>query len=163
MTIRIVAVSEQPELAPVVAAWLVKAFGYPGSRSVAALTALILSPPMGPEETFVLFEGDAPVGTASLAHEDLASRPDLTPWLAGVYVDEAFRGRGHATALVRRVEAFAAGASVPTLWLYTRTAAPLYARLGWSRAGTEFNRGKNVMLMSRGLTMPRPEHDGAQQ
>ena len=154
MGFEIAAVSDRPELAPVVAAWLVDAFGYPGGRTVEEVTALLLSPPVGPEETFVLFDQGVPVGTAGLAHEDLDARPDLTPWLAGVVVQPAFRGRGHATALVRRVEAFAAAASVPVLWLYTWTAEPLYARLGWHRTGLERDRkrGREVVLMTRRLS-----------
>jgi GNAT superfamily N-acetyltransferase len=151
MTSRIVAVSENPELAPLVARWLVAAFGSPGGRTIEDMTALILSPPRGPEETFVLFAGDRPVGTASLAHDDLASRPDLTPWLAGVFVEPAYRGHGYATALVRQVEAFAAAASISTLWLFTSTAQLLYARLGWIHAGKEMENGQEVLLMSRRL------------
>jgi GNAT superfamily N-acetyltransferase len=100
----------RPDLARIVAGWLVAEFGYPGGRTLEQVVARILAPPNGPEETFVLFEQDRPVGTASLSHDDLASRPDLTPWLAGVFVEPAARGRGHASALVRRVEAFAAAA-----------------------------------------------------
>ena len=154
MGFEIAAVSDRPELAPVVAAWLVDAFGYPGGRTVEEVMALVLSPPVGPEETFVLFDQGVPVGTASLAHADLEARPDLTPWLAGVVVQPAFRGRGHATALVRRVEASAAAASVPGLLLYTWTAEPLYARLGWRRADLEADqkRGREVVLMTRRLS-----------
>jgi GNAT superfamily N-acetyltransferase len=151
MTHTIVAVSAQPALAHTVARWLVAEFGRPGSRTEAELTALILGPARGPEETFVLFDQDIPVGTASLAHDDLATRRDLTPWLAGVFVEPAYRGRGYATALVRRVEAFALAASVPTLWLFTWTAESLYARLGWKRIGLESNHGDEVALMSRHL------------
>jgi GNAT superfamily N-acetyltransferase len=148
----IVAVSDRPELAPVVATWLVNEFGYPGSRTLDEMTALILSSPRGPEESFVLFEQGRPVGTASLAHDDLATRRDLTPWLAGVFVEPSYRGRGYATALVRHVEAFALAASVRSLWLYTWTAEPLYASLGWLRVGLETERGMEVVLMSRRLT-----------
>ncbi len=116
------------------------------------MTALILQPPIGPEETFVLFDQDGPVGTASLARQDLAARPDLTPWLTGVFIEPAFRGRGYAAALVRRVEAFAMAATVSTMWLYTWTAEPLYARLGWQRVGLEDNRGREVVLMRRRLS-----------
>ena len=53
---RIIAVSDRPELASVVAAWLVDAFHRrPGGLTVGELTALLLAPPAGPEETFVLF------------------------------------------------------------------------------------------------------------
>jgi predicted GNAT family acetyltransferase len=149
------AVSNRPELAAIVAEWLVGAFGYPGGKSVQEMTTLILQPTNGPEETYVLFDEDRPVATASLVHDDLESRRDLTPWLAGVFVEPAFRGRGYATALVRRVEAFAAAASVPTLWLYTATAEPLYARMGWQRAGLEQDRGQEVLLMMRNLSDAR--------
>jgi predicted GNAT family acetyltransferase len=152
MSGRIEAVSVRPELAQVVAGWLVNEFGYPGGRTREDMTAHILAPARGPEETFVLFDDDNPVATASLTHDDLASRRDLTPWLAGVFVEPAFRGRGHAAALVRQVEAFASAASVPKLWLYTWTAEPLYARLGWQRVGLETNRGQQVVLMSRRLS-----------
>ena len=151
---RIETTSGRPELAPIVAAWLVEAFGYPGGRTPEQVAARILAPPRGPEETFVLLEQDRPVGTASLAHDDLAARRDLTPWLAGVFVEPDARGRGYATALVRRVEAFAAAASVPVLWLYTWTAEPLYVRLGWRRVGLEQDRGQEVVLMTRRLREP---------
>jgi GNAT superfamily N-acetyltransferase len=158
---RIVAVSDQPELAPIVAAWLLGAFGHPGSPTLDGMTARILAPRIAPAETFVLFERDIPVGTASLSHRDLDSRPDLTPWLAGVFVEPVFRRRGCATALVRCVEALAMAASVATLWLYTWNAEPLYASLGWQRVGLEKDRGNEVVLMMQNLAGQK--HSGAQQ
>lgn len=150
---RIVAVSDHPEFAPVVGAWLIDAFGNPNGRTADEMTALILTPPVGPEETFILLDRDRPVGTASLVHTDLETRPELTPWLAGMFVQPASRGRGYGTALVRQVETFASAASVPSLWIYTWTVEPLYARLGWRRVGLEAHpkRAHNVVLMMRRL------------
>ena len=153
MSRQIAAVSDRPELAPLVAQWRVNAFfNRPGGYTVEEMTALILAPPVGPEEAFVLFDGGRPVGTAGLVHSDLDARPDLTPWLAGLFVEPAFRGRGHAAALIRRVEAFALAASVPVPWLYTSTAEPLYLRLGWQRVGMEQENGQAVALMRRVLS-----------
>ena len=150
---QIVAVSDRPELAPIVARWRVDAFfNYPGGYTVEDMTARILAPPVGPKETFVLFDHDQPVGTAALVRTDLKTRPDLTPWLAGVFVQPAYRGRGYASTLVRRVEIFAQAASVPILWLYTATAEPLYARLGWEQVGMEKDNGHEVVLMKRSLS-----------
>jgi GNAT superfamily N-acetyltransferase len=155
MSYQIVTVSDRPDLAPVVARWRVAAFGnHPGGYTVEELTALILAPPEGPDENFVLFDGDDPVGTAGIAPYDLDTRPDLAPWLVGVFVQPAFRGRGHAAALVRRVEAFAQDASVPVLWLYTATAETLYASLGWRSVGMEQDGGQPVVLMRRDLSAP---------
>ena|SRR5689334_17155473 len=152
MEYRIVAISDCPELASLVAQWRVAAFfNYPGGYTVEQMTALILEPPVGPEETFALLEHDQPVGTAGLVHSDLDSRPDLTPWLAGVFVEPAYRRRGYATALVRRVEVFAQAASVSVLWLCTSTAETLYARLGWERMETERKGLREVTVMRRVL------------
>jgi GNAT superfamily N-acetyltransferase len=150
MSRQTIAVSDRPGLAPTVARWRVDAFfAYAGGYTAEEMTALILAPPVGPEEAFVLFDHGQPVGTAGLVRSDLDTRPDLTPWLAGLFVEPAFRGRGHATALIRRVETFALAASVPILWLYTGTAEPLYLRLGWQRVGIEQENGQAVVLMRR--------------
>ena len=150
---RIVAVAGQPDLARLVAEWRVRAFfDHPGGYTVEQMMALILAPAGGPNATFVLFDGAQPVGTAGLMRDDLDSRPDLTPWLGGLYVEPAFRGRGHATALVRRVETAAREASVGALWLYTLSAEALYQRLGWRHAGLEQDNGPVVTLMRRDLT-----------
>ena len=66
MDLRIVPVSDQPELAPIVAEWLLGAFGHPGSPTFDGMIARIIAPRVGPEETFVLFEGEIPAATASL-------------------------------------------------------------------------------------------------
>ncbi|WP_158744116.1 GNAT family N-acetyltransferase [Acidisphaera sp. L21] len=152
MEYAIVTISDRPDLAPIVAGFVLQAFGHADSPSAAEITAQILAPHRGPEETFVLLEGERPVGTAALSYDDLKSRPDLTPWLASVVVEPDSRGKGYAIALVRRVEAMAREAGVQTLWLFTWTAEPLYARLGWQRVGLETNRGREVVLMKRDLT-----------
>lgn len=153
MTHRIVTISDRPELARLVARWRVDAFFRDGGGwTVDGMTAAILAPPVGPEENFVLFDGDRPAGTAGLVRADLDARPDLTPWLAGLFVEPAFRGRGHGAALVRRVEESARAASVPVLWLYTGKAESFYARLGWRREGAERDGDHEVALMRRDLS-----------
>lgn len=152
MRTHIAALSTRPDLAALVAAWRVHAFfGDQPGWTVERYAAALLQPADGPEETFVLFDDDEPAATASLMHDDLAARPDLTPWLAGVFVRPEYRGRGHAAAVVRRVEAFAGARSVPVLWLYTLAAEPLYTRLGWLRDGIEREAGQDVVLMKRYL------------
>jgi GNAT superfamily N-acetyltransferase len=149
----IVTLSTRPALAPAVADWLLEEFRHSGSSTHEALTANLLDQPAKGEETFILFANDVPVGTASFVKHDLPSRRDLTPWLASVLVMPPFRGRGHSRALVKHVEAVAAAASVRTLWLYTWTAEPLYARLGWQQVGLErdTDRDIEVVLMRRDL------------
>ena len=78
--------SAQPDLVPQVVDWLRAEFGHPGSARREQQIAEMLAQPEQSEETFVLFDDNVPVGTASLVNSDLPSRPDLTPWLASVLV-----------------------------------------------------------------------------
>lgn len=81
---KIVTISSEPGLAPVVATWLVETFfNYPGSYTVEEMTALILAQSESPKETFILFDGSQPVGTAAMIPADLDARPDLTPCSLG--------------------------------------------------------------------------------
>ena len=96
-------------------------------------------------------EQHAPPTAVARIDRHIGAHARAQQWIAGLYVEPAFRGRGYATALIRRVEAFAQAASVRVLWLYTSTAETLYARLGWQRAGTEDERGETVVLMKRSL------------
>jgi GNAT superfamily N-acetyltransferase len=149
MALNIVALTDRPELAEAVSGWLLDEFRHALSPSHDEQVANLLAQ-KAPEETFVLFDDDVPVGTASLVTNDLPSRPDLTPWLASVVVRPQSRGRGYSASLIKHVEV-AAASSVPFLWLYTWTAEPLYARLGWQRVGLERDSARDieVVLMKR--------------
>jgi GNAT superfamily N-acetyltransferase len=115
------------------------------ARSVAAI---------GPQQIFVLLLDGTPVATASLVAHDLDARPDLTPWLAGVFVVPEARRRGYATRLIATVEGACRAASIPTLWLYTLTAEQVYARAGWATVEMFFDRhGKLAVLMRRDLEL----------
>jgi predicted N-acetyltransferase YhbS len=153
MTLSFVAMSAQPDFVPKVVDWLREEFGHAGSPSREQQIAAMLAQPDHSEETFVLLDENVPVGTASLVNSDLPSRPDLTPWLASVLVLPPFRGKGYSSALVRRVEE-AAILSTTTLWLYTWSAEPVYAKLGWQRVGPSRDeaRGIDVVLMKRNLS-----------
>ena len=79
----------------------------------------------------VAIEDGRLLGGALLIDSDMKTRPELTPWLAGVYVKAEERGRGVASQLVNRIVEEARTLGVQTLYLYTDAAQSLYARLGW--------------------------------
>lgn len=51
-------------------------------------------------DTYIVLENDICVGTISLFGNDLKKLPNLTPWLAALYVEEQYRKRGYAKELV---------------------------------------------------------------
>lgn len=84
---------------------------------------------------FGYFEGTELVGCTVLLENDLATRPDLIPWVGGVYVREANRGQGIASMLVDHVTNYAFGLGYETLWLYVYPPygpCRVYSKLGWT-------------------------------
>ncbi len=157
MRLSIVSTAERPDLAALSARWRWEAFfqntDYTLEEVVAAAERLAREAPPMPR-TWMLLLGDEPIGTASITDHDLDERPDLTPWLAGVYVVPRERGRGHARHLITAVEQAAARMGFPTLWLYTGTAEQVYARAGWRRVEPFDHAGRPCVLMRRDLPAP---------
>jgi GNAT superfamily N-acetyltransferase len=103
-------------------------------------------------ETALIAEIDGqPAGSGLFTREEIDPKHDLTPWLAALYVAPEFRGRGIASALVRAIETHARAVGCTELHLYTITAEPLYAKLGWIvRERFEWH-GEKFVLMGREL------------
>jgi len=77
----VVKIADRPDLIPVVAEWLWASFwqqlGYNYRETHDVIASGIAR--LGAPQTFVLLVDGDPVGTASLAAQDLDARPDLTP------------------------------------------------------------------------------------
>lgn len=91
------------------------------------------------------------LGSAALVACDMDTHPELTPWLANVYVSEAHRGLGIGAALVRQVTARARALGFPELFLFTPDKAHFYAGLGWHTLAQENYRGERVTVMKIAL------------
>jgi GNAT superfamily N-acetyltransferase len=80
----------------------------------------------------VAHDGGSFLGTASVIASDLAERPQLTPWVAAVWVEPPARGRGIGAALVDRAtqDCFALGFARAYLCARPQRAS-FYERLGW--------------------------------
>jgi GNAT superfamily N-acetyltransferase len=106
----------------------------------------------GVPSVFAACAEDAPVGMASLVADDMDTRPDLSPWLASVFVLPEWRGRGIASTLVRQVEAEAISNGITQLYLFTPDQQSLYRRLGWHDVERCLYHGESVTIMTRQLT-----------
>ncbi|WP_108446693.1 GNAT family N-acetyltransferase [Halomonas denitrificans] len=107
--------------------------------------------PAGVPSVFAALAGERPVGMASLVVDDMSDRPELTPWLASVYVLPERRGRGLASTLVRRVEEEARAHGIARCFLYTPDQQALYRRLGWREREARDYGGEAVTIMQRDL------------
>ncbi|WP_254508521.1 GNAT family N-acetyltransferase [Anatilimnocola floriformis] len=98
--------------------------------------------------TFVACDGEELLGSAALVASDLDIRPELTPWLASVFVAPAVRQRGVGTLLVQRVMQEARTLGVPRLYLFTLDREKFYASLGWRLMERAIYRDKEIAIMA---------------
>jgi N-acetylglutamate synthase-like GNAT family acetyltransferase len=98
--------------------------------------------------TFVAEDAGELLGSACILADDMSSHPELTPWLASVYVNEIHRGKGIGSTLVKRVMQHAQENGVKRLYLYTPDQEQMYARLGWQLFSREPYNGTPVTIMA---------------
>ncbi len=88
------------------------------------------------------------LGTYSLDLTDLDIRPDLSPWLASVFVNPKYRQMGLGTLLVKKSLQHAQRLGISTFYLYTKShRASWYASVGWQTIEELFYRDEDLTIM----------------
>ena len=105
--------------------------GFPRDYIATRLTENMAATPI--PFALVAHEGERFLGTSSVIASDLEERPQLTPWVAAVWVEENARKHGVGAALVKRAtdDCFALGETRVYLCARARMAG-FYQRLGWT-------------------------------
>lgn len=98
--------------------------------------------------TYVVLEGSELLGSVTLTYQDMNTHPELSPWLAGLYVRPDRRRQGIGSALTRHAVLAAAQMGVKRLYLYTESARGLYERLGWELVADDYYEKQMVAIMS---------------
>jgi GNAT superfamily N-acetyltransferase len=135
--------ADRREFITTVARWLHEEWGHLRPNETVGDRAARVERACGHHEiptTFVAIYGDEPVGSASLIAHDMLTRPELSPWLAGVFVPSEYRRRGVGAVLIKRVIDEARSLGVSRIYLYTPGSRTLYLRLGWSVVERTFYR-----------------------
>ncbi|PWB32368.1 N-acetyltransferase [Pseudomonas sp. SDI] len=146
--------SNHPQHSDTLAEWLYRQFSYEyAEQSLAEWQAEFAQGQRdGSLSSLIAVDGERLLGSASLAADDLPSRPDLGPWLACVFVDPVARGQGLAETLVAAVCDEARARGHQRLYLHTAEKAAYYARRGWQPLQQFDAWGKRHSLMLRELT-----------
>lgn len=148
---RIESIADHPDLVEVVAAWHWNEWGQMHPEGSLVSWAAGLRERTNWEAiptTYVAFEGAELVGSVTLVEFDMDTRRDLSPWLAGLFVAPAHRGRGVGSALARHAVHAAAAMGFERLYLYTSNACEMYERLGWRTIAHEGYVGEQVVVMA---------------
>lgn len=100
----------------------------------------------------VAIDKGKPVGMAELKTSDFKARPELSPWLSGMYVDESQRRNGIGTELVHAIEKLAARLGTNNLYLVTDDAERFYEKLGWVVRDRTVWRDLSVTVMQKDIS-----------
>ena len=91
----------------------------------------------------------------SLKTSDFKARPDLGPWLAGLYVDQLQRRKGVGTKLVHKIEKLATRLGASKLFLVTDDAEGFYSKLGWKVQERTVSQNHAVTVMEKEIVRLR--------
>jgi GNAT superfamily N-acetyltransferase len=97
----------------------------------------------------VALDGGRVIGTGCLKVHDMDTRIELTPWLAGIYVEWSQRRKGVGSRLVSALEGIAKNFGTQRLYLYTPQSAGFYTRLGWAEYQRTTYKGQSVTIMEK--------------
>jgi predicted N-acetyltransferase YhbS len=146
--IEIINLADAPEWRQIVGRWIHTAFwqdsGFPPEHVSDLLSAHLQKQPI--PLTLIAVENGDPVGSVSLIRQDMAERPELTPWLAALYVRPAYRRRGIGGRLVTALTGKAREAGFSHLYLSADDQIPFYRRHGFSILETGVGR-RNLTIM----------------
>lgn len=147
---KIINLATAPEHIPTIAAWHHVQWGYlnPGATVETRIEKMqrylkgAAIPAM-----YICVDGAHLAGTAALVESDMDSHPELSPWLASVYVNPEYRKRGVGAMLVKHIVNHAKEQGIGTLYLFTPDQAKFYQSMGWEFIAQESYRGGEATLM----------------
>lgn len=148
---RIEQLAERPDWLPIVAGWIYNEWWTSvDGASVETLSDLLRAHLVLDQMPLTLIASvdSRPIGTATLMAHDVGTEqwPDLSPWLAALYVVPEYRRRGIGGALVNATESKATALGMRQLHLLTVGREKFYTHLGWQVT----DRSDEQVVMSNG-------------
>jgi len=143
--------ADHPEFVPILATWHRREWGHLRPGETVEMRAAKLRAWSGRGQVpsvMVACDGETLLGSAMLIANDMDTRPQWSPWLAGVVVAPERRRHGIGASLVERIITEARMLGFPTLYLYTLSTEQYYTRLGWHFVEHATYLGAEVTVMA---------------
>ena len=100
---------------------------------------------------FVAHRNGNPLGSARLIDNDMDTHPELSPWLASLYVLKEFRHQGIGSALIRKIENTATELNFETIYLFTEDKQSIYNKQAWQILANETYCDQAITIMHKRL------------
>lgn len=131
---QVVYLADYPQYVPVLAKWCHEQWGYLSPNRTLEKVVANFSDLLSREQvpfSLVMLDGKKPVAMASIYLQDMDIYPDLTPWLASVYVVPEYRKKGNGSKIVQTVLEKAKQLHIGKLYLFTMDQQHWYAKMGF--------------------------------
>ncbi len=122
-------IKERLNIADTAAEWFHSKWGIPLEEYRKSIQESLLGSSAVPQ-WYIAMDGSKLVGGAGIIENDFHSRKDLAPNVCALYVEEEYRRRGIARALLLRVQDDMRAAGFKSLYLITGHDS-FYERCGW--------------------------------
>ncbi len=126
---QILKIREHKELADTAAEWFHEKWGIPLEAYKESIAECLDNKKSVPQWYVAVMDGNI-IGGLGVIENDFHDRPDLTPNVCAVYVDEKYRRRGIAGEMLSFVCRDMADMGIRTLYLLTDHTS-FYERYGW--------------------------------
>jgi N-acetylglutamate synthase-like GNAT family acetyltransferase len=150
--------ADHQSLIPVLADWFYLEWSYlhPGKsrEDIQQMISLRIHKDRVPL-TLVALQDSELIGSVSLKISDMDNRPELTPWLAALYVRKDCRSRSIGSKLITAIENKGRDLGVTFLYLFTPASEAYYAKRGWQVLERMVYHGYPVTLMTKNLSQLR--------
>lgn len=130
MNYKIILLRENENMVDECATWFNEKWGIPKQAYLDSMNDCIKGESAVPQ-WYVALDGDKIVGGMGVIENDFHNRPDLSPNVCAVYVEEDYRNQGIAGALLDFVVEDMRSLSVSPLYLLTDHDS-FYERYGWN-------------------------------
>ena len=152
-TINVGYLADYPDMILTCASW---AYGQWGCQSGGSLKHAVARFTEGANKeriplTLVALDKKKPVGMISLWKSDFNKRPDLSPWVASLFVHPFYRSNHIASFLIEKLEVEARRLGYIRLFLVTEEAKNLYIRHKWEELEQVKTIHGQAVLMSKDL------------
>jgi N-acetylglutamate synthase-like GNAT family acetyltransferase len=150
--------ADHRDVIPTIARWSYEEWSYLHPERTLSDVKRLISEGSNKEQipiSLVAIDKGKVIGWIALKTSDFKPRPDLSPWLAGLYVDKPQRRKGVGTKLVHEIEKLAARLGVSKLYLVTDNAEKFYSKLGWSVLERTVSQGISVIVLEKDIARLR--------
>lgn len=151
MAYNILSLTERPELMSAAAEWFHSKWGVPCQEYRTSMEAALKAEHGVPAWYVVLGEAGNILAGIGVIENDFHKRPDRTPNLCALYVEEPFRRQGLARRLLKTAAEQLARQGIAVSYLITDH-TDFYERCGWSYIGMVEENDGNMARMYRIVT-----------